>query len=240
MSNPVVAVVLAAGIGSRFDPQEPKQLVSILKKPIVCWSIESFERNANVSDIIVVVNSVVRKHVESLIEECQYSKVRCVINGGKERVDSTLAALQLLQDQHIPHDAKILIHDGVRPFISQEVIDNCVRILDEYDAATVAIPSTDTILLTRTNERNNDIIQNVPERTQTFRAQTPQVFRFHTIRDAYILAAKDPQFHPTDDTRVVVDYMPQVQVGIVQGSESNIKITTRADIPVATQIAQTL
>ena len=91
---PVVAVVLAAGFGTRFDPDNPKQLVSVGGKPIVCWSIEAFERCGRVSDIVVVVNPKVRSAVESLIDDMGYTKVRVIIDGGAERVDSTAAALE--------------------------------------------------------------------------------------------------------------------------------------------------
>lgn len=259
MTNaPVVAVVLAAGFGTRFDPDNPKQLVSVGGKPIVCWSVEAFEANARVSDIVLVVNATVRAHVEQLVDEHGYPKVRAIIDGGAERADSTNAALSLLAEAGIPGDAKLLIHDAVRPFVSQASIDGCVDALDAFDAATVAIASTDTILLTRDadsddNEmggieegRFNDrqsgrkVIREVPDRPNSFRAQTPQAFRFDTIRRAYGQAAADPGFHPTDDTRVVVDYLPDVPVAIVEGSEENLKITTRADLPTAERIAAAL
>ncbi|WP_236023598.1 IspD/TarI family cytidylyltransferase [Bifidobacterium miconis] len=233
---PVVAVVLAAGFGTRFDPNNPKQLVSVGGKPIVCWSIEAFERNERVSDIIVVVNPAVRATVEELIERAGYPKVRMIINGGRERVDSTAAALGALADAGVPARAKILIHDAVRPFVEQSSIDGCIDALDELDAATVAYASTDTVLLTEFRD-GRKVVRQVPDRPHTFRAQTPQAFRFDTIRRAYDLASADPGFHPTDDTRVVVDYLPDAAVAVVDGSESNLKITTMSDIPTAERIA---
>ena len=233
---PVVAVVLAAGFGTRFNPSNPKQLVSIADKPIVCWSIEAFEGNERVSDIVVVVNPKVRPAVESLIAERGYGKVRIVVDGGAERADSTVAALNVLSEAAVPLDAKILIHDAVRPFVSQQAIDDSIDALDQFSAATVACASTDTVLLTR-DAGDRKIVNAVPDRADTFRAQTPQSFRFSTITRAYKLAAADPDFHPTDDTRVVVDYLPDEPVAIVQGSETNIKITTLTDIPTAELIA---
>nr|WP_240542281.1 IspD/TarI family cytidylyltransferase [Bifidobacterium felsineum] len=236
---PVVAVVLAAGFGTRFDPDNPKQLVSVGGKPIVCWSIEAFERCARVSDIVVVVNSKVREEVESLIDQQGYSKVRVVIDGGAERVDSTAAALDTLAQAGIPGDAKILIHDAVRPFVAQSAIDGSIDALDQFKAATVAYASTDTVLLTQ-DLGDLKVVKSVPDRPNTFRAQTPQSFRFATIRKAYELAAQDPDFHPTDDTRVVVDYLPGEPVAIVSGAETNLKITTLEDIPTAERIAEQL
>lgn len=235
-SAPVVAVVLAAGFGTRFDESNPKQLVSVGGKPIVCWSIEAFENNPRVSDIIVVVNARVNDMVNALIDENGYGKVRAIVPGGEERVDSTLAALDLLKQAGIPADAKILIHDSVRPFVAQSSIDGCIDALDRFEAATVAFASTDTVLLTE-DLGDRKVVRAVPDRPDTFRAQTPQAFRFDTINKAYELAAADPGFHPTDDTRVVVDYLPDTPVAIVEGSETNLKITTQADMPIAEGIA---
>ena len=234
---PVVAVVLAAGFGTRFDPDNPKQLVSVGGKPIVCWSIEAFERCGRVSDIVVVVNPKVRSAVESLIDDMGYTKVRVIIDGGAERVDSTAAALDTLAAAGIPDDAKILIHDAVRPFVEQSSIEGSIDALDQFTAATVAYASTDTVLLTE-DLGDVKVVKSVPDRPNTFRAQTPQSFRFATIRRAYELAASDPDFHPTDDTRVVVDYLPDEPVAIVSGSETNLKITTLEDEPTAEHIAE--
>lgn len=235
-TTPVVAVVLAAGSGLRFDPANPKQLVSLAGTPIVGWSIAAFERNPRVTDILVVVNAQVRQAVEQLIAAAGYTKVQAVIEGGVERSDSTEAALRMLADHGVPADAKVLIHDSVRPFVSQAQIDGCIDALDEFKAATVACPSTDTILLTQDLGDRETVVQ-VPERRHSFRAQTPQAFRFETIRTAYDLAADDPDFRPTDDTRVVVDYLPNEPVAIVGGSPLNMKVTTQDDMPFAQLIA---
>ena len=234
---PVVAVVLAAGFGTRFDPDNPKQLVSLRGKAIVAWSIEAFESDPRVTDIIVVVNPKVRAAVERMVDEAGYPKVRMIIDGGAQRVDSTMAALDTLAAAGIPDCAKVLIHDAVRPFVTRESIDGCIDSLDEYEAATVAVASTDTVLLTR-DLGDRKVVADVPDRPDTFRAQTPQAFRFATIRKAYAIAGNDPDFHPTDDTRVVVDYLPDVPVAIVAGSESNLKVTTLADMPIAERIAE--
>lgn len=235
-TTPVVAVVLAAGSGLRFDPANPKQLVSLAGTPIVGWSIAAFERNPRVTDILVVVNAQVRQAVEQLVAAAGYTKVQAVIEGGAERSDSTEAALRMLADHGVPADAKVLIHDSVRPFVSQAQIDGCIDALDEFKAATVACPSTDTILLTQDLGDRETVVQ-VPERRHSFRAQTPQAFRFETIRTAYDLAADDSDFRPTDDTRVVVDYLPNEPVAIVGGSPLNMKVTTQDDMPFAQLIA---
>ena len=164
---PVVAVVLAAGFGTRFDPDNPKQLVSVGGKPIVCWSIDAFEHCDRVSDIVVVVNPKVRGEVETLVGEMGYTKVRVIIDGGDERVDSTAAALDMLATAGIPDDAKILIHDAVRPFVEQSAIDGSIDALDQFTAATVAYASTDTVLLTE-DLGDLKVVKSVPDRPNTF------------------------------------------------------------------------
>ncbi|PXY87555.1 2-C-methyl-D-erythritol 4-phosphate cytidylyltransferase [Bifidobacterium asteroides] len=237
--QPVVAVILAAGLGVRFDESNPKQLVQVGGKPIITWSIDAFQSNARVTDILVVVNDRVQESVEAIVGADTYDKVRMVIQGGIERMDSTEAALQTLAEAEIPQDAKLLIHDAVRPFVSQESIDGCIDALDTFNAATVAVASTDTMLMAGDlGERK--VVRQVPDRDNMFRAQTPQAFRFSTLRKAYDLAAADPVFHPTDDTRVVVDHLPEEPVAIVAGSVTNMKITLPSDVPMAEWIAGSL
>lgn len=234
---PVVAVVLAAGMGTRFDPKQPKQLLEIDGKTLVAWSVEAFEHSPEISDIIVVASPCVQERAEEVLGNC--SKLRMVIPGGVERSDSTMLALQALTSAGIPEQAKILIHDAARPFVAEEAIKSCIDALDGYDAATLAVQSTDTILLGKDSSARK-IIDSVPERSDTYRAQTPQGFRFHTIRQAYDAACADPSFHPTDDTRAVVEYLHNVDVAIVAGDDSNIKITRPEDLPQARHIAESI
>ncbi|MDO5688015.1 MAG: IspD/TarI family cytidylyltransferase [Pseudoscardovia radai] len=267
---PVIAIILAAGFGTRFDPARPKQLVSVADRPVIEWTIEAFEDCPEVTDILVVVNAAVSDAVEKVIDDMGSRKVRGIVPGGETRADSTRAALEFLREYSIPDDAKVLIHDGVRPFVSPKTILDCVAALDSVNAATVAVPSTDTILLAApadahegegsapadggasdsaaSDDASSDgagrfdtsaapIVRIVPDRATTYRAQTPQCFRFSTISEAYRRAAGDENFHPTDDTRVVVDYLPDEPVAVVEGSDDNIKITTRPDLEVAELIA---
>ncbi|OZG52504.1 2-C-methyl-D-erythritol 4-phosphate cytidylyltransferase [Pseudoscardovia radai] len=258
---PVIAIILAAGFGTRFDPAKPKQLVSVADRPVIEWTIEAFEDCPEVTDILVVVNAAVSDAVEKVIDDMGSRKVRGIVPGGETRADSTRAALEFLREYNIPDDAKVLIHDGVRPFVSPKTILDCVAALDSVNAATVAVPSTDTILIAapvgadgaEADDASSDgassdgagrfdtsaapIVRIVPDRATTYRAQTPQCFRFSTISEAYRRAAGDENFHPTDDTRVVVDYLPDEPVAVVEGSDDNIKITTRPDLEVAELIA---
>jgi 2-C-methyl-D-erythritol 4-phosphate cytidylyltransferase len=125
-------------------------------------------------------------------------------------------------------DCGVLLHDAARPLVDQQIIADCVAALEVHDAAGVAVPTADTIVITE-----NGVMHSVPRRETLFRCQTPQCFRLPVIARAHELAAADPDFAPTDDCGVVLRYMPGVDVHIVPGSERNIKITYPQDLAVA-------
>jgi len=125
-------------------------------------------------------------------------------------------------------DCGVLLHDAARPLVDQRIIADCVASLEVHAAAGVAVPTSDTIVIT-----DNGVMRSVPRRETLFRCQTPQCFRLSVIARAHELAAADPDFAPTDDCGVVLRYLPGVDVHIVPGSERNIKITYPQDLAVA-------
>jgi 2-C-methyl-D-erythritol 4-phosphate cytidylyltransferase len=125
-------------------------------------------------------------------------------------------------------DCGVLLHDAARPLVDQRIIADCVASLEVCEAAGVAVPTSDTIVITE-----NGVMRSVPRRETLFRCQTPQCFRLSVIARAHELAAADPDFAPTDDCGVVLRYLPGVDVHIVPGSERNIKITYPQDLAVA-------
>jgi len=168
--------------------------------------------------------------VRDIVDGARATKVGRVIIGGATRNDSTRAALAALADQR---DGKLLTHDAVRPFVDARIIRECIRALDEVEAVDVAIPSADTII-----EVDQVRIQGIPERGRLRRGQTPQGFRLPTIRAAYERAAGDPEFAATDDCGVVARYLPDVEIRVVEGSETNIKITHPIDVYLADKLFQ--
>jgi 2-C-methyl-D-erythritol 4-phosphate cytidylyltransferase len=122
----------------------------------------------------------------------------------------------------------VLLHDAARPFVDQRIIADCVAVLGAHEAAGVAVPTSDTIVVT-----DNGVMHSMPRRETLFRCQTPQCFLLPVIARAHELAAADPGFAPTDDCGVVLRYLPEVKVHIVQGSERNLKITYPQDLAVA-------
>ncbi len=217
-----VAIILAAGQGSRMGTDIPKQFLTLGDKTILEHSIEAFERHSMVDEIGVVVQQEYISRVATMVQQRQYSKVRHIIVGGEERYKSSLAAIE----QYAGDDCNLLLHDAARPFVAAETITACVVALRSCEAVCVAVPTTDTVL----ELSEEGTIARIPPRRLLRNAQTPQGFRRSTLARAFVLAAHDPSFTPTDDCSVVQRYLPDVSIKVVRGSEENIKITYKSDL----------
>ncbi len=218
-----IAVILAGGTGKRMGAYLPKQFLKIAGKSIIEHSIAIFEKHAGVSEICVVIHSNFVADVQRIVGEANFKKVNKILCGGKERSDSSLAAISAYENDK---SVNFIFHDAVRPFVNQRIIDDVIAGLVEGKSVAVAIPSTDTIF----KLNDNKCIESVPSREFLYRAQTPQAFSYKTIKQAYDLALNDPNFVATDDCGVVQRYMPNESIHIVEGDEKNIKITFEQDL----------
>jgi 2-C-methyl-D-erythritol 4-phosphate cytidylyltransferase len=222
----MVAVVLGGGVGQRLGAGMPKQLLTLGGTTLIERCVAAFDAAPGVDEILVVMARGYTGQVEGLLGG-RYRKVTAVIEGGRTRPDSTRVALAAIAAGH-PDDCGVLLHDAARPLVDQRIIADCVAALGEHDAAGVAVPASDTMVLTE-----NGVMHSVPPRERLFRCQTPQCFRLSVITRAHELAAADPGFVPTDDCGVVMRYLPDVPVHVVPGSERNIKVTYPHDLAVA-------
>jgi len=222
----MVAVVLGGGVGQRLGAGMPKQLLTLGGKTLVERCVAAFETAPGVDEILVVMARGYTGQVEALLAG-GYPKVTGIIEGGRGRPDSVRAALAAIASGH-PDDCGVLLHDAARPLVDQRIIADCVAALRVHDAAGVAVPASDTMVVT-----GHGVMQSMPRRETLHRCQTPQCFRLSVISRAHELAAADPGFSPTDDCGVVMRYLPGVPVHIVPGSERNIKVTYPQDLAVA-------
>ena len=221
-----IAVILAGGAGKRLGDSLPKQFLEVAGRKIIEHTIEAFEKNKKIDEIVIVSNPSYIANVQQIIVDNQWNKVKQILNGGKERYDSSLAAITAYKENN--DDTNIIFHDAVRPLVSQTIINNCIQALESHQAITVAIPTTDTIIIT--NKQNT--IDKVLDRTILYNVQTPQCFKLGIIKQAYSVALKDPNFETTDDCGVVIKYLPETPIHIVQGDTRNIKITYKTDIQI--------
>ena len=224
----MVAVVLGGGVGQRLGAGMPKQLLTLGGQTLVERCVAAFDQAPGVDEVLVVMARGYTEQVKAMLADGGYRKVTDVIEGGATRPDSTRVALAAIAGPAAGGDCGVLLHDAARPLVDQRIIADCVASLEVYEAAGVAVPSSDTIVITE-----NGVMRSVPRRETLFRCQTPQCFRLSVIARAHELAAADPDFAPTDDCGVVLRYLPGVDVHIVPGSERNIKITYPQDLAVA-------
>lgn len=216
----VIAILLAGGSGSRFGADRPKQFLEVNGCTVLEHSIRAFHGSPLIDEMVVITRADFVDEVRQIASA--YPKVKHVRPGGKERYHSTLSALEVCTSA----DDLLLIHDAVRPLVSEAIISRCVQALEEYEAIGVAMPSTDTIV--RVDE-NDCIVETLP-RVVLRNMQTPQGFRQRVLRQAFDLGLADPNFAPTDDCGVVRTYLPHIPIKIVEGEATNIKITYPKDL----------
>jgi 2-C-methyl-D-erythritol 4-phosphate cytidylyltransferase len=232
----MVAVVLGGGVGQRLGAGMPKQLLRLGGQTLIERCVAAFDQAPGVDEVLVVMAPGYTEQVRTMLADGGYRKVTDVIEGGATRPDSTRVALAAIagwapgtgSDSETDADCGVLLHDAARPLVDQKIIADCVAALGVHLAAGVAVPTSDTIVITE-----DGVMRSVPRRETLFRCQTPQCFRLPVITRAHELAAADPGFAPTDDCGVVLRYLPEVDVHVVPGSERNIKITYPHDLAVA-------
>lgn len=227
----VYAIILASGVGERLGYQIPKQFVKVAGKTLVEHTVDIFERNKQIDEIIIVVHPLYHHLMQEILLKNQYAKITRVLKGGETRSESSYIGIRSIKED----DAFVLIHDAVRPLLTHRIINECVDALYTYDAVDVAIPAVDTIIEV-TEER---IIESIPPRKKMMRGQTPQAFKVGLIKKAHQLACQEEEEVPvTDDCGLVLRYN-LADVFVVYGEEQNIKITYPEDIFLADKIFQT-
>jgi len=215
-----IAIILAGGIGSRLGYKKPKQFIKVAGKFVIEHTIDVFQKNINIDEIVVVCHPDYISLIEEIVNVNKIDKVKKILNGGKERSDSSSVAINAYDDE-----VNFIFHDAVRPLVNDRIINDVVLALEKYNAVDVAIPATDTII-----EVKKKHITSIPNRNKLYRGQTPQAFRSSLIRKAYGIAMQDENFIATDDCGIVKKYLPNEEIYVVPGEEFNIKLTYEEDI----------
>lgn len=232
------AIVLAAGSGSRMRSGVAKQYMMLAGKPVLWYSLRAVEQSAVIDDCILVAGADKLDFARTeIVQKYGFSKVAAVAAGGAERYLSVIQALQLLGDSRmsVPNlDGYVFIHDGARPFLTEELL---LRLSDEvvrYRACAAAMPAKDTVKLT---DDEHFAIQ-TPDRRTVWNVQTPQVFETQLILEAYtrlkdrLERVREQGIAITDDAGVV-ELFTDCRVRLTEGSYRNIKLTTPEDMLVA-------
>lgn len=220
-----IALIPAAGMGKRMGASINKQYLQLAGMPIVARTVAAFEQSPLIDAIYLVIPAdeipYCRKHI---VESYGFRKIAAIVPGGRERQDSVLNGLNAMQD-HISTDDVVLIHDGVRPLITEDILRESITTARLHDGAVVAVPVKDTIKTVQ-----DGIICDTPRRERLWQAQTPQSFRFGIIYTAH-QCAKTDGFSATDDASLIERNGGKVH--IIRGDYRNIKITTPEDLVLA-------
>ncbi|MGN0355838.1 MAG: 2-C-methyl-D-erythritol 4-phosphate cytidylyltransferase [Muricoprocola sp.] len=224
-----IAIVLAAGRGKRMGTAIPKQFLEIEGKPVIYYTLQSFEMSELVDEVILVTGEETKEYCQKeIVEKFGFHKVRKVISGGKERYDSVYEGLKACEDC-----SYVYIHDGARPFVTEDVIRRTLEGAKEYGASIAAVPSKDTVKV----GNPQGLVVETLDRSVLWNVQTPQTFSYSLIRKAHEEMRKRKMTGITDDS-MLVEELGLCPVKLVEGSYDNIKITTPEDIILAEKIIQ--
>ena len=213
------AVIVAAGKGRRMGTEVSKQFLPLCGKEILAHSVEKFEKAEKIRDIVLVTGEDSLQDVRDMAQEYGWKKIVSVVAGGKERQDSVWNGLQAVSDD----TDIVLIHDGVRPFVTEDILDHSIETAVEMGGCVAGVPAKDTIKVCN----SENIAVATPDRSTLWQIQTPQTFRKDLIMQAY-QKAKEDGFVGTDDASLA-EYSG-CPVKVIMGSYRNIKITTKEDL----------
>lgn len=230
------AIVLAGGSGSRMKSSVKKQYLLLEGKPLLCYSLEVFQNFDGIDEIILVCGKGEADICRRLIVEPDgITKVTAIVEGGKERYHSVYEGLKAAQNCRY-----VLIHDGARPFVDDEMLARILQELPKCRACAAGVMVKDTIKLTAAD---GYVEQTLP-RERLWSVQTPQAFDYTLIRGAYDRlmeqekhASGESSVKITDDA-MVAEYIAHVPVKMIEGSYSNIKITTQEDLLLAQMLLE--
>jgi len=217
------AIIPAGGSGKRMQGSLSKQYLLLNGIPILVHTLKVFQNSPMVHDIFLVVPSGDIEFVkQSIVHKYGISKVSRVLPGGQERQDSVKNGLDAVGDDY----DIVIIHDGVRPFISEELVDLAILEATRDGAVTAGIPVKDTV---KTVDQEGWIVETL-SRDRLWLTQTPQAFKREVIKKAHMLASHD-HYYGTDDAMLVE--RAGIHVKMISGSYDNIKVTTKEDLLLA-------
>lgn len=232
------AIVLAAGSGSRMKSAVAKQFMLLDGKPLIWYALHAIEQSEIIDDCILVTGAEDMDYVRcEIVEKYGFHKVDTIAPGGAERYLSVGNALDVVAkgEMKVPNrDGYIFIHDGARPFLTEEIIRNTYEAVQKFHACVAAMPVKDTVKIADAD----GFAATTPERKLVWTIQTPQVFDTALIIGAYGSLREQQKeldrkgIMVTDDASVVELFTDQ-KVKLVEGSYENIKITTPEDIKIA-------
>ena len=220
-----IAIIFAGGSGVRMGSGIPKQFLEVNGKPIIIHTLQLFEFHKKIDKIYISIIKDYISYMQRLTEDYHLTKVCGIMAGGETAQDSIYIALKRAAEEN-PGDSIVLLHDGVRPFVSYDVITENVESVQKYGSAITCTPCYETILLSEDGEQ----VKHVPFRKETFAAQAPQSFHLQDILEAHdqIRQSENGYTNMVDACTIMKTLGKEVHM--VQGNRGNIKVTTPEDV----------
>lgn len=216
-------VIFAGGTGSRMNSKNlPKQFLKIYGKPVIIHTLEVFDSSPDIDNIVVVILSGWEDYMEELLKQYHIKKVKKIVSGGETGQQSIYNGLKEF-DEGI-----VLIHDGVRPFISHQIIRQNIQVAEQKNIAITCVKAKETLVSVHENK-----ISGILKRDVSYMARAPQTFKVELLKSAHHQAMADNDFSFVDSCAIVKHYFPEAEFNIVECGSDNIKITTQEDFYLA-------
>ena len=229
----IYAQVMAGGIGSRMGHTErPKQFLDLADKPIIIHTLEKFSLITEFEKILVSIHPQWMQYARDLIAQYIDDDRIVIIQGGAERNDTVMGAIKYIDEEFgLGQDDVLVMHDAVRPFVTRRIIMDNIKASYQFKAVDTVIGATDTIV-----KAVDGVISDIPVRDEMYQGQTPQTININAFKEQYNKMTEQERNTLSDSAKVML--LAGYKVGIVNGDESNIKVTRPYDLRIADIIAR--
>ena len=221
-----IAIIFAGGRGERLNADSiPKQFIDIDEKPLIIHTLMNFQNHKEIDKIYIAILSEYSKHMENLVKSYGIDKVKGIVNGGNSAQESIFNALISALNEN-PRDSVVLIHDGVRPILTDEVISRNIASVKEFGSAITCIPAHETVLVSKDGKTPDS----VPFRREIYKGQAPQSFYLGEIVEAHEKIRKRSEKYKDMIDSCTIYHTLGRKTHLVEGNFGNIKVTTKEDV----------
>ncbi|QHQ60681.1 NTP transferase domain-containing protein [Anaerocolumna sedimenticola] len=226
-----IAMLIAGGSGQRMNQDIPKQFINVNDKPVIVYTLEAFQRHPNIDAIEVVCLEGWREILKAYAKQFNITKLRWITEGGENGQASICNGIKILKENCDMQDM-VLIHDAIRPMVSQEIISDCISKCNRYGSAITVIPCVEAVLYSENHVKAEETI----DRSALMRTQTPQAFYLSKLLWAHEEAKSRGIMNSVATCTLMIELGEQVHFST--GSEKNIKLTTTDDIEIFKALLQ--
>lgn len=221
-----IAIIFAGGRGERLNADSiPKQFIDIDEKPLIIHTLMNFQNHKEIDKIYIAILPEYSKHMENLVKSYGIDKVKGIVNGGNSAQESIFNALISALNEN-PRDSVVLIHDGVRPILTDEVISRNIASVKEFGSAITCIPAHETVLVSKDGKTPDS----VPFRREIYKGQAPQSFYLGEIVEAHEKIRKRSEKYKDMIDSCTIYHTLGRKTHLVEGNFGNIKVTTKEDV----------